>query len=606
MICFDSQSYANEFNNINTQIEYINSEISEINTLLTSLLFDTYTNSTIIYSDINVIRVNTSNNYNSIMSLESEKFDNSKSIAFFISSNSTILASTSQLSNYVISSNFESIISNKLDVSVFDGFTSNLPNTYLSTSDFSDSLFNSSVLTNYLLTSEFNNLTSNLPTSYLSTSDLTNYLLTSEFNNLTSNLPTSYLSTSDLTDYLLTSDFNNLTSNLPTSYLNTSDFSDSLFNSSALSNYLLTTSFTSYTSSISNILSTLGGNKYFNNITDVYSSNSSYYYNITGEVPLSIFTKTNPLKIMGNISLPSSSTTWNISNRVLDIDNIFTISQGMFKSMEIIKLNVNSSFNFNSLRSSNNSLYATINGLYFSKNTFSYFPSLVISNYTKDYAWLIENSFVSLSYVNIYGRNQKNSFLSCKNINITCPSSYELASCYFESNVNINIRGIYNTLLSGSFYSFATNNLCDIYPQSCSFNKGNVLNISPMSNYNTFGYISTLSIYLLTDIRLSPSIVKFNNITSLKLNWASSTIHSFMSVLSFDYVGVLELNHPYTGFTGKLNTGNVGILSFNVNYYYRRYITTWFYNTANKSYTNTQIDESRVFVNGAPISYWKE
>ena len=309
---------------------------------------------------------------------------------------------------------------------------------------------------------------------------------------------------------------------------------------------------------------------------------------------------------MGSIELPSSSTTWNIKNRVFDIDNVFTVSQGVFPNNEIIKLNIQKSFNFNSIKRSDFSLYATLNGLCFSHNTFSYISSVVISNYTDDYAILNDNSFVSVSYLNIFGKLEKNTFSLCKYLNITCPSSFYLDSCLFQNNNNINLKGNYNTVKSGTFYTWKTMNLCDIYPQSCSFNMGDVLNINVMSNYNTFGNISTLNIYLFTNIRLSPSTLKFVNITSLKLNWQDSTTYNFMSVLSFDYVGILELNHPYTGFIGKLNTNNVGILSFNVNYYYRRYITTWFYNTANKSYTNTQINESRVFVNGAPISYWKE
>ena len=70
--------------------KYLNKKISEMSdsiesqqSLLTSLLFDTYTNSTFVASDLNVIRINTSNNYDKITDMESSKIDVSRLSAFW-------------------------------------------------------------------------------------------------------------------------------------------------------------------------------------------------------------------------------------------------------------------------------------------------------------------------------------------------------------------------------------------------------------------------------------------------------------------------------------------------------------------------------------------
>lgn len=143
MLNFDNTvNYAPSFKKIDESIE-------SINTLLTSLLLDTYTNQTFIYSDINVIRVNTSQNYDSIQSLSAGlpmKLDSSLSSNFFMKSNSGIFASSSTLSDKMNVSDFDSVSGN-----FFDKSNSNV---FASTSTLSDK-FNASDSTLFAMESDF-------------------------------------------------------------------------------------------------------------------------------------------------------------------------------------------------------------------------------------------------------------------------------------------------------------------------------------------------------------------------------------------------------------------------------------------------------------------
>ena len=210
MLNFDNTvNYAPSFKKIDESIE-------SINTLLTSLLLDTYTNQTFIYSDINVIRVNTSQNYDSIQSLSGSlpyKFNASDSTNFFLKSNSLQLASTSELSSkfnasdstnfflksnsgifalsselsskfnasdsslFALQSDFEQQISEKLDITDFSLYSLD----FASTSTLSDK-FNVSDSTQFALSSElaskFNSSDSTyfLPSSDYSTQARASYL----------------------------------------------------------------------------------------------------------------------------------------------------------------------------------------------------------------------------------------------------------------------------------------------------------------------------------------------------------------------------------------------------------------------------------------------
>lgn len=220
MLNFDNTvNYAPSFKKIDESIE-------SINTLLTSLLLDTYTNQTFIYSDINVIRVNTSQNYDSIQSLSSslpykfnasdstnfflksnslqlaststlsDKFNVSDSTNFFLKSNSVIFASTSTLSDkfnasdstqFALQSDFEQQISEKLNITDFSLYSLD----FASTSQLS-SKFNASDSTLFALSSELS--------SKLNLSDSTYFLPSSDYS--TQSVQVNYLS--KLTDLINT------------------------------------------------------------------------------------------------------------------------------------------------------------------------------------------------------------------------------------------------------------------------------------------------------------------------------------------------------------------------------------------------------------------
>lgn len=210
--------------------KYLNKKISEMSdsiesqqSLLTSLLFDTYTNSTFVASDLNVIRVNTSNNYNKITDMESSKID---------VSDSSIFASTSQfsvLSEYLLKSDYSSEISLKMDISDSTNFqeSSKMSEYVLNT------LFTSMTSDFIMMFQVFGDaisekLNSTVSTVFASSSQfsvLSDYLLKSDYSTdislkMDETKSTVFASESTISDLLKVSDFNAFTSTLPTTFSN--------------------------------------------------------------------------------------------------------------------------------------------------------------------------------------------------------------------------------------------------------------------------------------------------------------------------------------------------------------------------------------------------
>lgn len=210
--------------------KYLNKKISEMSdsiesqqSLLTSLLFDTYTNSTFVASDLNVIRVNTSNNYDKITDMESSKLD---------VSDSNIFASTSQfsmLNDYLLKSVYSSEISLKMDVSDSTKFqeTSKMSEYVLNT------LFTSMTSDFIMMFQVFGDaisekLNSTVSTVFASSSQfsvLSDYLLKSDYSTdislkMDETKSTVFASESTISDLLKVSDFNAFTSTLPTTFSN--------------------------------------------------------------------------------------------------------------------------------------------------------------------------------------------------------------------------------------------------------------------------------------------------------------------------------------------------------------------------------------------------
>lgn len=190
----------------------IDGEIESINTLLTSLLFDTYTNSTFIYSDINVIRINTSNNYDSIQSLSSSLslsqyfLPTSDSTNFFLKSNSGIFASSSDLSS-------------KFNVSDSTNFFLNSDSTQFALSSTLSDKIDVSDSTQFALSSELS--------SKLNLSDSTQFALNTDLSSkLNVSDSTNFLLSSNSTDFALSSELSlKLDASESTYFLPSSDYS---------------------------------------------------------------------------------------------------------------------------------------------------------------------------------------------------------------------------------------------------------------------------------------------------------------------------------------------------------------------------------------------
>lgn len=235
MIALDYDN--SSINDLEKKLKNLNNSVESQQSLLTSLLFDTYTNSTFVASDLNVIRVNTSNNYISISNMESSKMD---------VSDSTIFASTSQfsvLSDYLLKSDYSSEISLKMDISDSTKFQeSSKMSEYVLTTLFTSLTSDISMMFEFVDTAIMEKLDSTVSTVFASTSDLnvlSDYLLKSDYSTdislkMDASNSTIFASESTISDLLKVSDFDAFTSTLPTSfsyakYVDVSEYSISDF-----------------------------------------------------------------------------------------------------------------------------------------------------------------------------------------------------------------------------------------------------------------------------------------------------------------------------------------------------------------------------------------
>ena len=172
---------------LNKKISELSSSIESQQSLLTSLLFDTYTNSTFVASDLNVIRINTSNNYDKITNMESSKMNLSVSTKF---------QESSKMTEYVLTTLFTSLTSDLsmmfqfIDTAIMEKLDSTLSTVFASTSQFS-------VLSEYLLKSDYSTdislkMDASNSTVFASESTISDLLKVSDFNAFTSTLPTTF------------------------------------------------------------------------------------------------------------------------------------------------------------------------------------------------------------------------------------------------------------------------------------------------------------------------------------------------------------------------------------------------------------------------------
>ena len=358
-------SYDNTVN-YGPSFKKIDESIESINTLLTSLLLDTYTNQTFIYSDINVIRVNTSYNYDSIQSLSTSlpyKLDSSVSTNFFTLSNSTQFASTSQLSS-------------KLDVSDSTNFfTLSNSTQFASTSQLSSKL-DVSDSTIFALSSELS--------SKLDISNSTQFALSSEL--------TSKLDISNSTQFALSSEL--------TSKFNVSDSTFFLPSSD------YSTVSQAYLVDISNFIETHTTNA--SSLTEMNLSFSNIIYNM---YPTSYSLPANETFILSNQPLLYNlSFTGNLQASSITVRN-FSMESGLMIGNQNELMNA--TFNGNSyLRLQNCSITGT-----FKNNTFTQ-----LSYYNSISGMVLSNDFEHVNmmdvYLNSHENSESNTWMSVDKLNI--------------------------------------------------------------------------------------------------------------------------------------------------------------------------------------------
>ena len=519
MLSFDTNNYDTEIRLFSQEISSLNTHIELIDSLITSLLFDTYTNSTFVASDLNVIRINTSNNYDSIQSISTSKLDLSISNNFASTSTLSNLFSKSDSSNFVLTADFHDSFLSEYSAT----FSVDSLNFILSSksTDFaldsnstlfgmeSDTCLLSSSITSLQNEkadkSELSNLESSL-TKYLESSLSTDFFLSSNSSDLTSDLASSFSSITNsfseytpLTDYdALVSSFTDFTSAVPTSqeFNYHSPFSpDSISNLSGLNVYYLTGTQSDPTSiTFSNLnfqspvnfksqslyvqgFNTLNSPTFNSNLIQRADSVKMDILNINGfDICSNTFSGATNFKYLNftglNISENSFSSisvcingysdfvsnTFNSSNTI-SVNVLNNIISNSFSNNSFISLSCLSKFSSNSIASAWKSVNLTAST--FSENTFSKLGSLYVDASSQFY----KNSLESVNTFYFQGHN----------------------SVYFNSNTVKTCN-----MMSISNYYVYSNSFSDVYDITIDFRddyRGSVM-------YNTFSGVFWLNIYM--------------------------------------------------------------------------------------------------------------
>lgn len=537
MLNFDNTvNYAPTFKKINESIE-------SINTLLTSLLLDTYTNQTFIYSDINVIRVNTSQNYDSIQSLSGGlplKLDSSVSTNFFMKTNSLQLASTSTLSDKMNVSDFDSVSGNY--------FMKSNSTIFASTSELS-SKFNVSDSSQFALNSSVSEKIENK----LDKTDFSIYSL-------------DFASTSDLASKLDASE--------STYFLPSSDFTIPTFSAeylSGLSNFIEITmdDFGHKTTSMTftNLMYNMIPTSFSGSVLEINNQPLLYNLSLTGR-----FSGTN--NTIRNFSISSGS---------LSISNDFL--QGTFNNNTIDAVNctLNGIFSGNSFPNRNNYSIQISGDLY--SNSIDCLNKLDLYISSRDYWNYGSNTFNSISSMNLMFPKVDYNFHRNTMKNIVSFNAYNgnIASCSFSNvynntlvgpnnirlntfssgyNLFVSCPNIYNNSLSSisNLEMKASNSYYNTFDLNSIYN-ARTININSFKlKSNTFIYGNHVS---LNNVVLSKNSIQ--NIGALSIKLPDSNIHElqFSPVVDNTFSNVSKLVFDIESFS-KINTD--GSNSFNATY----------------------------------------
>jgi len=533
MLNFDNTvNYAPSFKKIDESIE-------SINTLLTSLLLDTYTNQTFIYSDINVIRVNTSQNYDSIQSLSAGlpmKLDSSLSSNFFMKSNSGIFASSSTLSDKMNVSDFDSVSGNFFDKSNSSVFASQSTiSDKMNVSDFE------SISTQFALNSSVSSeldlkLNASDSTVFASASDLASKLDASE--------STYFLPSSDFTIPTFSMDY----------LSNLSNFMDSSSDSSTLT----------FTNLIYNMTPTS-----FSGALQISNQPLLYNLSLTGNLNATDATIRNLSVLSGSLNLLNDSLQGVFNNN--SINAINCTLNGTIQNNNITagpSLCISGSFKSNIVSNYDNiALYGTSdNGL--NDNTFSNVSSLYL-NFQKLYGKFSINTVSSVKYFDayngIFSQCQFTSITQCDlhdisnacynkfskitHFNMTCDSLSNNTFEYIDELKLKPMRPLQNTM---SYVGFTQNTHMSIYDFSLEYNTFSSCEDLLLNNVccfeNEFKYVTSITIKIRPHQTWPVVRNTFSTFTKIVFDIDSYTSTASTNKFSYNRFdgGILEFNiGPY-------------------------------------------------------------
>lgn len=519
MLNFDNTvNYAPTFKKINESIE-------SINTLLTSLLLDTYTNQTFIYSDINVIRVNTSQNYDSIQSLSGGlplKLDSSVSTNFFMKTNSVQFASQSTMSDKMNVSDFDSVSGNyfmKSNSTIFAS-SSTLSNKF-NVSDSSQFALNSSVsaqLDNKLDKTDF----SIYSLDFASTSDLA-----------------SKLDASESTYFLPSSDFT-----IPT-------FSAEYL--SNLSNFIETTmdDFGRKTSSMTftNLMYNMIPTSFSGSVLEINNQPLLYNLSLTGRFSGTNNTIRNFSISSGRLSITGNSLQGTFINNNMTVNDCSL--NGVFKS-NVISASY-SALSLSGQLSSNKIHWVNRLDLYMKNdsngsNTFSEINCMNV-NFQKINDSFINNTLSSMAYFNA--------------------TNGSFASCSFEYLRNCELSNAFSTINHDTFSSIT--NLCISCNEICTntFTKCLKMSLNGNGTYNNFNNNSLSSGIELSLYNFDLQSNTFTDLTNVLITNARLTSNSFNYVNSLTIK--LPLSSIYNSPVAHNTFNNMRKLVFDIDYYTKTY-----------------------------------
>lgn len=505
MLNFDNTvNYAPTFKKINESIE-------SINTLLTSLLLDTYTNQTFIYSDINVIRVNTSQNYDSIQSLSGVvplKLDSSVSTNFFMKTNSVQFASQSTMSDKMNVSDFDSVSGNY--------FMKSNSTIFASTSELS-SKFNVSDSSQFALNSSVSEKIENK----LDKTDFSIYSL-------------DFASTSDLASKLDASE--------STYFLPSSDFTIPTFSAEYLSNLsnFMESSSDSFTLTFTNLMYNMIPTSFSDSALEINNQPLLYNLSLTGNLNATDATIRNFSISSGslnvyNVSLQGTFNNNTIRNGNCTLNGIFNNNNLIFNNSVCIsgdlynnyvqspKLDYYVGTGNHSIYSSNSFNVSMMNLIFPNMEKQFYNNSMHVNYFNAqcgDFSKCYFSLFSVCSLNDVFSLRQ-NTFEFMDKLHMNCNN---IRSNTFNTCTSVKIKASHTTyqmrFIKNSFSQCKQINICDFKIDSNTFNNLTNVSLDVKGLYeNSFNSIKSLSIKFPIDgLKAMGSMFRdntFNNIENM-------------------------------------------------------------------------------------------